>query len=609
VTKHLFFSGKGGVGKTTMASATAIHHAKNGRKTLIVTTDPASNLADVYEQNIGHKVTPIKSIDNLFAMEIDPDEATREYKERIIGPFRGIMPDDVIESLEENLSGGCTTEMASFDRFVDFMETDEYDVVVLDTAPTGHTIRLLELPVDWSKHIEESAKGSGQTCLGPVQSIQQSKDKYDRAIALLRDESCTTFIFVMKPDELSLYETLRASNELENIGITSNEIIINGILPQEVCNSTFFHSKYDAQQDIIDKCKDSLNKPSRLIYLKSDEVKGIAALQDIANELHDISPASANANTYTANDAGSISQSYTYKFLNMHSPIIENFFIPENGTRALFFTGKGGVGKTTISCITALHIADKGNKTLLVTTDPAAHIGEVLDKKVGTEPAMITDNLFAVMIDQEETFEQYKSNILDDAQGKYSSDMLTAMEEELNSPCIEEMAAFEQFAQFLETEEYDVIIFDTAPTGHTLRLLELPFDYAKQVEIMAQTTAENSAIKNVSRERFTKMIDRLRNPTKSVFSLVLYPEATPIEEAYRAMLDLKNAGIETQLVIANMVLPEEICTNDFFKKRMSMQIKYLQTIHEKFNLPVLRFPLMENEVKGIEALKNSLKES
>jgi arsenite-transporting ATPase len=213
------------------------------------------------------------------------------------------------------------------------------------------------------------------------------------------------------------------------------------------------------------------------------------------------------------------------------------------------------------------------------------------------------------MIDQEEAFEQYKSNILDDAQGKYSSDMLTAMEEELNSPCIEEMAAFEQFAQFLETEEYDVIIFDTAPTGHTLRLLELPFDYAKQVEIMAQTTAENSAIKNVSRERFTKMIDRLRNPTKSVFSLVLYPEATPIEEAYRAMLDLKNAGIETQLVIANMVLPEEICTNDFFKKRMSMQIKYLQTIHEKFNLPVLRFPLMENEVKGIEALKNSLKES
>ncbi len=607
MTKYLFFSGKGGVGKTTMASATAIHHAVNGSRTLIVTTDPASNLADVFEQQIGHKVTQIESIDNLFAMEIDPDEATREYKERIIGPFRDIMPEDVIESLEENLSGGCTTEMASFDRFVDFMEADEYDVVVFDTAPTGHTIRLLELPVDWSKHIEESAKGSGQTCLGPVQSIQQSKEKYDRAIALLRDESCTTFIFVMKPDELSLYETLRASKELGNIGIISNEIIINGILPQKVCNSSFFQSKHDAQQEIIGKCKVSLNKPTRHIYLKSDEVKGIAALQGIANELNNISSENINTNTYTANDSGSISQSYTNELLKMHSPLIDNFFIPENGTRALFFTGKGGVGKTTLSCITAIHVSDKGNRTLLVTTDPAAHIGEVLDKKVGTEPTMITDKLFAVMIDQEEAFEQYKSKILDDAQGKYSIDMLKAMEEELNSPCIEEMAAFEKFAQFLETEEYDVIIFDMAPTGHTLRLLELPFDYSKQVEMMGQTTAESSVIKNASRERFTKMIERLKDKNRSVFSLVLYPESTPIEEAYRAMLDLKNAGIETQLVIANMVLPEEICTNDFFKNRRAMQMKYLQTIDEKFNLPVLRFPLMQDEVKGIEVLKDSLK--
>ena len=225
MTQYLFFSGKGGVGKTTMACATAIHHATEGKKTLIVTTDPASNLADVFEQEIGHKITPIKEMVNLHAMEIDPDEATKEYKERIIGPFREIMPEDIIASLEENLSGPCTTEMASFDRFIDFMEGDEYDVIVFDTAPTGHTIRLLELPVDWSKHIEESAKGSGQTCLGPVQSIQDSKEKYDRATALLKDPGRTTFIFVMRPEELSLFETLRASKELETIGIKSGEII------------------------------------------------------------------------------------------------------------------------------------------------------------------------------------------------------------------------------------------------------------------------------------------------------------------------------------------------------------------------------------------------
>ncbi len=207
MTKYLFFSGKGGVGKTTMACATAIHYAAEGKKTLIVTTDPASNLADVFEQEIGHKITPVGAL-TLHAMEIDPDEATREYKERIIGPYREIMPEDIIASLEENLSGPCTTEMASFDRFIDFMEGDEYDVIIFDTAPTGHTIRLLELPVDWSRHIEESAKGSGQTCLGPVQSIQDSKEKYDRATALLKDPGRTTFIFVMRPEELSLYETL-----------------------------------------------------------------------------------------------------------------------------------------------------------------------------------------------------------------------------------------------------------------------------------------------------------------------------------------------------------------------------------------------------------------
>ena len=240
MTKYIFFSGKGGVGKTTMASATAIHYATEGKKTLIVTTDPASNLADVFEQEIGHKITAIKDTEGLYAMEINPDEATKEYKEGIIGPYREIMPEDVIASLEENLSGPCTTEMASFDRFIDFMESDEYELIVFDTAPTGHTIRLLELPVDWSKHIEESAKGSGQTCLGPVQSIQDSKDKYDRATALLKDPNRTTFIFVMRPEELSLYETLRASKELETIGIKSGQIIINGILPEEVCDIEFF---------------------------------------------------------------------------------------------------------------------------------------------------------------------------------------------------------------------------------------------------------------------------------------------------------------------------------------------------------------------------------
>jgi len=625
MTKYIFFSGKGGVGKTTMACATAIHYALQGKRTLIVTTDPASNLADVFEQEIGHKITPIKSVAAinelpLHAMEIDPDEATREYKERIIGPFREIMPDDVIASLEENLSGPCTTEMASFDRFIDFMETDKYEIIVFDTAPTGHTIRLLELPVDWSKHIEESAKGSGQTCLGPVQSIQESKEKYDRANALLKDPERTTFIFVMRPEELSLYETLRASKELETIGIKSGEIIINGILPEEVCDIEFFKRKYDSQQKVIKETESAIEKPKRYMLLRDNEVKGVKALKDVAGELFTQNSPLKKGAQGLVKEQGShnplnppllrgnqIQKSFPNSndhLSNIEKPDIGRLLLPDKQPKAIFFTGKGGVGKTTISCITAVYTAQKGFKTLIVTTDPAAHIEEVFDVKVNDEPSEIAENLFAVMIDQEKAFTEYKDRVLEEARGKYSEDMITAMEEELNSPCIEEMAAFDKFIRFIESSAYDVIVFDTAPTGHTLRLLDLPFDYAKQAEMMI-STAEAAGTKRETENRFRKIIEILRNKDQSVFCLVLYPESTPILESYRAMLDLKDAGIETQLVVANLVLPEEVCVNDFFRNRRRMQMKYLKEIKEKFNLPVLQFPLMQEEIKGLNRLKTA----
>ncbi len=598
MTHYLFFSGKGGVGKTTMASASAVHDAVSGKKTLIVTTDPASNLADVFEQEIGHKITPIQNIKNLWAMEIEPDKATKEYKENIIAPYREIMPEDVIASLEENLSGPCTTEMAAFDRFIDFMEGDEYDSIVFDTAPTGHTIRLLELPVDWSKHIEQAASGSGQTCLGPVQTIQDSKDKYDRATALLKDTGKTTFVFVMRPEELSLYETQRASKELGTIGIDSGELIINGILPEEVCGIDFFKKKYDAQQKVIQRTAEAIHKPTKYMLLRDNEVKGLQALQSVADELFD--------NRKPSFKSG-IEHAIASADIFLEQPDIERLWLPgrNRATKSLFFTGKGGVGKTTISCIAALFNAQKGYKTLLVTTDPAAHIGEVLNVKVGPDPSKVTDNLYAVMVDQKAAFQEYKEKVLREAQGKYSEDMLSAMNEELNSPCTEEMAAFDKFIQFIESNEYQTVVFDTAPTGHTLRLLELPFDYAKQVEMMAGT-GDSLAVKDDAQNRFKKIIQTLRDKARTIFAFVLYPESTPILESYRAMVDLQNAGIYTQLIVANVILTDRVCINDFFKNRQAMQIKYLEEINHKFNLPVLQFPLMQDEIKGFELLEKAV---
>jgi len=605
MTKHIFFSGKGGVGKTTMASATAIYHAKQGKKTLIVTTDPAANLSDVFEQEIGHKITPInvgarRAVPLLYAMEINPDEATREYKERIIGPFRQIMPADVIASLEENLSGPCTTEMASFDKFIDFMESDEYDVIVFDTAPTGHTIRLLELPVDWSKHIEEASEGSGQTCLGPVQSIQGSKEKYDRATELLKDTEQTNFIFVMRPDELSLYETLRASKELETIGIKAGGIIINGILPEEACSNSFFRKKFEVQQTVIADAGIKLGGKKRFIPLKETEIKGIRSLEYISDELF-----SSAQNSNPRTKEVTIENSATPDLTGFKTGYdINRLLEQKNGTKAVFFTGKGGVGKTTISCITAMYSADRGNRTLIVTTDPAAHIGEVFDMKLNDRPTPVTEKLSAVMIDQEKAFTEYRERVLKESAGKYSAEMMATMEEELNSPCIKEMAAFDKFIRFIEGSDYDVIIFDTAPTGHTLRLLELPFDYAKQAEMMI-STAEAGDAKRDTENRFRKIIEIIRDRERSSFCLVLYPESTPILESYRAMLDLKDAGIETELVVANMIIPEEVCTNNFFMNRHKMQTGYLEEIKNRFKLPLLRFPLMEEEIKGREKLRQA----
>lgn len=594
MASYLFFSGKGGVGKTTIACATAVHYASKGKTTLIVTTDPASNLADVFEQEIGDKVTPIKGVENLSAVEIDSDAAAKEYRENLIDPVREMLPDDLLASLVENLSGPCTTEIAAFNKFVDFMGRDDFDVIIFDTAPTGHTIRLLELPTDWSRFIDESTHGSGQTCIGPVQTLKDSKEKYDQATTLLGDSIKTKFIFVMRPDALSLYETLRASKELESIGVRSGELVVNGLLPREVCDVDFFRTKYEAQEEIIAETNRAINQPKRFVMLRDNEVKGISALRELTGELFEGKRASSQFQ----------SDARVKLEIAATKPDTLRLWSPTGETKALFFIGKGGVGKTTISCVAALKMADVGFKTLLVTTDPASHIGQVMDVKVTSEPVAVSESLSAVFVDQKSAFAEYKQRVLDGAQGKYSEDMLRAMDEELNSPCTEEMAAFDKFIQFIESRDFDVVVFDTAPTGHTLRLLDLPFDYAKQVEMMAGATGKSNG-RETAGNRFRDIIGILRDESRAVFNLVLYPESTPIMESYRTMLDLKNAGITTQLVIANLVLPAELCTNPFFANRRAMQVKYLQEIRSRFSLPVLQFPMMREELRGLKELRKA----
>ncbi len=601
--RYTFFSGKGGVGKTTMACATAVKWAEQGLRTLIVTTDPASNLADVFEQKIGHGVVPIAGMPNLFAMEIDGDRATDEYKERALAPLRAAFPPAMVRVMEEQMSGPCTSEVASFDCFTDVIDgarehDRRFDALIFDTAPTGHTLRLLELPAEWSRVISSSAESGGQTCIGPAAAIEASKLKYDRALAVLRSSDLTRFVFVLQPEDTSIKEAQRAMGELRHLGIESFEIIVNGVIPPEEDRNPLFAARRRMQSGYLERIRRELAIPERRVPLLDDEVKGIGRLRAIARVLFE---GTANPTPRVVADPD---VPVEVTGVRAGTEAIARL-LPSGERRTLFFAGKGGVGKTTASCATAVWLARRGLKTLLVTTDPAAHIGDTLGVAVGGDAAQVPglSNLWAAKVDAKAAADAYRARILDDARSRgRSEDSVRAMAEELDSPCTEEMAAFDRFLDFAAQSNWQAIVFDTAPTGHTLRLLELPIDWSKQIDIKIFATVETTAADDVAKRRFADVIAMMRDPSRSTFVFVMYPESTPVLEAHRAALELASLGIHAGLVVANQVLTDEAVTTRFGRSRRAMQKKYLSEIAERFRVPVVEIPLLPSEIRGLGAL-------
>ncbi|MEO8289019.1 MAG: TRC40/GET3/ArsA family transport-energizing ATPase [Chloroflexota bacterium] len=625
-THFQFFSGKGGVGKTSMACTTAVREAGRGKRTLIVTTDPASNLADVFEQSIGHKVTPVRGVSNLWAMEIDPDQATREYIDRAMSPIRGAFPAEIVAVMEEQMSGPCTAEVAAFDRFVDFIATPQaqapgfastsvtptsdvpthFDTVIFDTAPTGHTIRLLELPAEWTRSIDEASAGSGQTCIGPAAAIQDARHKYERALVTMRDAVQTSFVFVLQPEATSIKETQRAIGELEKLGIRTQRLIVNGIIPVEEQANALFAERRRMQQSYLAEIKRDLHLPELHMYLLDGEIKGVARLREVAHLLFEGHRQHSTMSSTESRAPQSISATTTP--MGKISPAALACVLPAepaHHTRSIFFTGKGGVGKTAVSCITAVWLARQGYKTLLLTTDPAAHVGDVLGVPVTDEPAPVhgVPNLWATKIDPKAAGEAYKTRILDDARRRGRPEAsIKVMQEELDSPCTEEMAAFDKFIEYAAGDEWQVTVFDTAPTGHTLRLLQLPVEWSKQLDITTYGSVDTVAADDVAKERFGRVIAMMQDPEQSTVAYVMYPESTPIVEAYRASEELRTIGIEPGLVVANQVLPAEACTTPFSQARWNMQQRYMLEIGERFAVPMLLIPLLPREIKGVGLL-------
>ncbi|AZQ16148.1 arsenical pump-driving ATPase [Halorubrum sp. PV6] len=602
-TEFVFFSGKGGVGKSTVSCATATWLADNDYETLLVTTDPAPNLSDIFGQEIGHEVTAIDDIENLSAIEIDPDTAAEEYRQETIEPMRQLLDDEQLETVEEQLNSPCVEEIAAFDNFVDFMDSPEYDIVVFDTAPTGHTIRLMELPSDWNAELEKG----GSTCIGPAASMEERKQDYERAIDTLQDDEKTSFAFVGKPEDSSVDEIERSASDLGELGIESQLLIINGYLPESVCEDPFFEGKREDEQAVIERARTEFGADAMATYpLQPGEIAGLDLLADVGGVLYDGDEATVDVGTATDVDAET-----TVDFESMaDTEAVAEQLQPGDETRYLFFTGKGGVGKSTIASTAATKLAEAGHETLVVTTDPAAHLEDIFGERVGHEPTSVGQaNLDAARIDQEKALEEYRTQVLDHVTEMYEDKedtqidvdaAIANVEEELESPCAEEMAALEKFVSYFDEDGYDVVVFDTAPTGHTLRLLELPSDWKGFMDLGSLTKGAAPA----KGDQYDEVIETMKDPDQSTFAFVMYPEYTPMMEAYRAAADLKDqVGIETSLVVANYLLPEKYGDNAFFENRRAQQAEYLSEISDRFDVPMMLAPLRQDEPVGLDALR------
>lgn len=547
LTKYMFFTGKGGVGKTTTACATAVKFAKEGKKVLLVSTDPASNLQDVFNTELSNKYKPIEGIDNLSVANFDPVTAADEYMEPVVGPYRGVLPDSAVANMEEQLSGSCTVEIAAFNEFANLL-TDktvntEFDYVLFDTAPTGHTLRMLQLPAAWDNYLDENTTGT--SCLGQLSGLGDQQETYKQAVDTLSDGSKTTLILVSRPQKASFIEASRASQELQELDINNQILVINGILPghDDEVSTIIFNQQH---QDIEERPEHLKQFKTYQIPLRTYNVTGL----DKLSILLDNEQPKGTSNVVIKED-----------YPEMATLINE---LDKKNTKIIFTMGKGGVGKTSIAIEIANELSQRGKKVRLATTDPADHLHLFAHN----------DNISISHIDEDKELEDYTNEVLEKARQNLSEDEVAYVEEDLKSPCTQEIAVFRRFAEIVDyAEQDDVVVIDTAPTGHTLLLLESSQNYAKEVE---KTSGEVP-------EAITKLLPRLQNHDETEVIMVTLPETTPVYESMRLDKDLDRAKIAHNWWIVNQSMFATHTTNELLKERAMNEVEWIDKVSELSN--------------------------
>ncbi len=569
----MFFTGKGGVGKTSLACAHAVLLADQGQRVLLVSTDPASNVGQVFNVAIGNRVTPIPAVPGLSALEIDPQAAAQLYRDKIVGPVRGVLPEAVVKSIEEQLSGACTTEIAAFDEFTalltDAHMLEDYDHIVFDTAPTGHTIRLLQLPGAWDEFLEEG-KGDA-SCLGPLAGLEKQRDRYHAAVAALADPARSRLILVARAQDATLREAARTHDELAAIGLTQQYLVINGVLPQsEGASDALAAAVVERERQALVALPLALaSLPQDLIPLMPFNLVGVDALRRL------LQPDSGN----TAPAVAPVPAIATPAL----SGLVDE--IAEHGHGLIMLMGKGGVGKTTLAAAVAVALAERGHAVHLTTSDPAAHLTETL--------AGSLEHLSVSRIDPRAETERYRKEVMDTKGKKLDAAGRALLEEDLRSPCTEEIAVFQAFSRAIREAGSKFVVMDTAPTGHTLLLLDATGAYHREVtRQMADTQLH-----------FTTPMMQLQDPAQTKVLIVTLAETTPVLEAAGLQADLRRAGIEPWAWVINNSLSAANPSSALLRQRAMNEHAHITAVASQHARRYAVVPLLAEDPVGVARLE------
>jgi len=576
-TRYMFFTGKGGVGKTSVSTAVSIALADAGKNVLLVSTDAASNLDEMLGVELSNQPVAVPHVPGMSVLNIDPGTAAIDYRARVVEQMGAQASDQDIALVREQLSGACTTEIATFDEFSHLLSQGSaaYDHIVFDTAPTGHTLRLLSLPKAWSGFLKGNDRGA--SCLGPHSGLKMQEQLFNQALAALNDPALTTVVLVTRPDKGALGEAARSSDELRELGLKNQRLVVNAVFKRSNLHDPIAAAIESVGQQALDEMPASLRQLSAdYIPLKAVDSVGLPALRalltpELARPASTAAPAPAPAR------------------LEYHalSELIAELAHDQHGL--IMVMGKGGVGKTTIAAAIALGLVQHGKSVHLSTTDPAAHLAVTLNAEV--------QGLSVGRIDPKVETQKYVDKIVASRAPGLTEDEIALLIEDLRSPCTEEVAVFHAFSRVVAQARSAFVVLDTAPTGHSLLLMDATGAYHRQMV---------HEFKGKASDHIVTPLMRLQDADYTKIILVTLPEATPVSQAAALQDDLRRADIEPFAWLVNKSLLATDTTDPLLRARLDSERKQMARVADETKHAVIVVPWTAEPPVGVAGLKRLL---